>query len=229
MLLTIIKTLLCLLTPGAALLLVQNTKKWAFAVPAFGLAIVIIFGVSRIAVEPLGFLSMLISLSMLHFLSLVIGLYLHLKRYQKAKGFGANFVGLCILNITIAVSCHLYKANWFGFSFYHIPSVSMQPALQPGDIVVVDNWVYQENSLQVEDIIIFKRPQNDMVMIKRIKKLRSGYSSSIFVEGDNPNKSFDSRRFGWLDEDSVLGKATFILINIQQCQASLINCKPRNL
>ena len=164
-------------------------------------------------ITPTGFLVMLVGLFALHVLGYAAGLKIGLKKNEitpNLKSWGA-LVLLCCLNVGIAVSCHLYKDKWFGFAFYHIPSESMMPTLQTGDIAVIDSWAYQVQPPQINDILIVKRSANSMVLVKRLTKIRTRKNQTeLFIEGDNQNRSVDSRRFGWVDDDYLIGKVVFV-------------------
>lgn len=199
----------------------------AFTIPLFGLILVYLFGVTRWVISPNGFMWMLISLAVLHLASHLIGAFLAFRVNNKAP-ISRVFV-LIIFNIGITLTCHFYKEELFGFSFYHIPSISMSPTLIPGDVILIDTWVYQKQNMVSGDIIVFQHPNRNVIMVKRIKNLRGEEEKAIFVIGDNKKSSIDSRRFGWIPGDNVLGKATFIWFNTQRCKHSLLECKAKTL
>jgi nickel-type superoxide dismutase maturation protease len=93
----------------------------------------------------------------------------------------------------------------------------MVPTLLPGDIVLVDTWIDQQENITIGDIIVFKREKNGIALVKRINKIRhSGSALEYFVLGDNPAQSIDSRRFGWISAQYVIGKVNFVLFSAQQ-------------
>jgi nickel-type superoxide dismutase maturation protease len=75
---------------------------------------------------------------------------------------------------------------------------SMLPTLKQGQIVLGVNWRIK---LKPNDLVIFR--QNGMEMIKRIKSLNS---QGLFLIGDNPSSSTDSRQFGDVARDQVIAK-----------------------
>jgi signal peptidase I len=204
--------LIGLLIPGSSLLL-ANKNKWAFGTPLLGVMWVSLLSCTRWVITPTGFMVMLVGLLVLHLFSYALGLKIGIKQNDitpSLKTWGA-FVLLCLLNIGIVVSCHLYKDKWFGFAIYHIPSESMSPTLQTGDIAFIDTWAYQERSPQINDILIVKRSANSMVLVKRLTKIRTDKNQmELFIEGDNQNRSVDSRRFGWVSDDYLIGKVKFV-------------------
>ncbi len=80
----------------------------------------------------------------------------------------------------------------------------MEPALKAGRIVIVQK---KPRKVGHDDVIIFRH--GGIEKIKRIKLLYSDKNfraKDIFVLGDNAKKSIDSRHFGLVSVDSVVGK-----------------------
>ena len=209
-------------------MLLANKNKWAYAVPLLGVIWVGLLSWTRWVITPTGFLVILFGLFVLHALSYALGLKIGLKQNgitPNIKKWGA-LVLLCCLNIGIVVSCHLYKDKWFGFAFYHIPSESMSPTLQTGDIALIDTWVYQDQPPQVNDILTVKRSANSMVLVKRLTKIRSDQNQTeLFIEGDNQNRSVDSRRFGWIPDDYLIGKVKFVWFSFRNIERNFVTLK----
>lgn len=72
---------------------------------------------------------------------------------------------------------------------------SMLPTLRPGSIVI--GWS-KPRRFKVGDVVIIEH--NGREKIKRISELRD---DQVFLLGDNPVESKDSRHFGWLDVGAV--------------------------
>ncbi len=77
----------------------------------------------------------------------------------------------------------------------------MQPALDPGQLVV-GTGLYKD--LKAGDVIVFKH--DGLEKIKRISKIEHGH---LYVVGDNPKESTDSRKFGWITQGYVVGKVVW--------------------
>ncbi len=74
---------------------------------------------------------------------------------------------------------------------------SMWPVLDPGQIVIVARkWRYYE-----EDVVVLLHGGREK--IKRVRVLERG---RFDVRGDNPSESTDSRHFGLIEREAIVGK-----------------------
>ena len=74
----------------------------------------------------------------------------------------------------------------------------MAPALEPNRIVLAGT-VYGD--LTPGAVVIVRH--DGLEKIKRVTRVKNG---RIYVEGDNRKSSRDSRDFGWLTKEAVVGK-----------------------
>jgi len=82
---------------------------------------------------------------------------------------------------------------------------SMLPALRPGQVVVAIRATRRlVRPSQVGQIVIIRHDGLDK--IKRVSQVRD---DRIFVVGDNPEHSTDSRHFGWLPAASIRGRVVW--------------------
>ncbi len=77
---------------------------------------------------------------------------------------------------------------------------SMLPTLKPGKLVLG----LRPRRLQTGDIVIIRH--NQLEKIKRIQDIAPG---KLFLVGDNPGSSTDSRDFGWVDTEAVIAKISW--------------------
>lgn len=89
-------------------------------------------------------------------------------------------------------------------SRFTINGNSMVPTLQPGQDVLSFNWAYLGKKPKVGDIVVVKVNGKDMV--KRIHKVNG---RGVYVMGDNQGESTDSRNFGTVKMDQIVGKVIY--------------------
>lgn len=121
----------------------------------------------------------------------------------------------------IVIALLLALAARSAVRIYAIPSASMEPTLQVGDRIAVTP--YRAGTPQRGDVIVFRSPLNpDELMVKRIAgiagDLVEGNQGKLivprdcyFVLGDNQANSFDSRQWGVLSRNLVVGRARLVL------------------
>ena len=74
---------------------------------------------------------------------------------------------------------------------------SMEPTLHEGDIIIAT----KKFSLKKGSLIIAKI--GDREVVKRIADVKD---SKVYIIGDNPNYSTDSRSYGWLSKEQIIAK-----------------------
>jgi nickel-type superoxide dismutase maturation protease len=83
----------------------------------------------------------------------------------------------------------------------------MQPLLAPGNEVLVDPSAYRASAPQPGDLVIAQHPlQPELRMVKRVEAVVTG--PRYVLKGDNPTASTDSRAFGAVGAEHILGKVT---------------------
>ncbi len=80
----------------------------------------------------------------------------------------------------------------------------MQPALLPGDRLLVLTWAPPRK----DDMIVFRDPEaRGTFTIKRVQALTA--DGDLVVRGDNANVSRDSRHFGAVPRALVIGRVLY--------------------
>ena len=80
----------------------------------------------------------------------------------------------------------------------------MQPALHPGDRLLVSRWL----PLRARDVVVCRDPEApSSFLIKRITSLPA--NGEVELGGDNPNVSRDSRHFGPLPRSLIVGRVFY--------------------
>jgi signal peptidase I len=105
------------------------------------------------------------------------------------------------------------------FDLFHVDGRSMEPTLEPGQVLVVNRlaygfqlpltngYLFRWASPSPGEIIVFKSPIEDRVVVKRCSGI--GARGAVFALGDNGADSFDSRDYGFVPVDDVRGKVIF--------------------
>ncbi len=89
----------------------------------------------------------------------------------------------------------------------------MVPTLVPGQTVLVDLRAYRSRDPHPGDIVLLRHPRDpELEKVKRVRSLEHG---GVFVVGDNSEGSTDSRHFGPVSPEGILGRVvcTFALPN----------------
>ena len=86
----------------------------------------------------------------------------------------------------------------------------MSPTFKEGDNVFYRKYAKSKSNLQVGQVVIFLHPIQDRIQIKRIKKLKE---NCIEVIGDNSNYSADSKSFGFVQNEKIIGIVTSKKLN----------------
>lgn len=83
----------------------------------------------------------------------------------------------------------------------------MLPAYRDGDLVLVDAGAYAGLPPRPGDVVLVAHPyRSDVRLVKRVERITG--DGCVFVLGDNPSESTDSRSFGALRPSQILGKVT---------------------
>lgn len=90
---------------------------------------------------------------------------------------------------------------------YRVKGNSMYPTLKNNQIVLASSILYKFYKPKIKDIVIAKSSKNSRILIKRITIIKG---NEYFIEGDNKNMSSDSRNFGPITIDLILGKVILI-------------------
>lgn len=170
---------------------------------------------SRLVFEPW---SIKISLGVIAFVYLGSALACFLVKAQPNKHWlpSLSFIIICSVGLAIGFS---YKNDWLGVGIYFVPSMSMHPTLKPGEFILVDTWVYQDKTPSLSDVVVFEHGIEKKHLVKRINPWPTGEAiknNVWYVMGDNRNASQDSRYFGGITTEQLLGKVKLVLIALDK-------------
>ena len=80
---------------------------------------------------------------------------------------------------------------------------SMFPTLKSDESIFINPHHYKTNPILEGELVLVKHPNEDLLIVKRIAFTEN---ESVFLIGDNPKQSTDSRHFGSVSKDLILGK-----------------------
>jgi signal peptidase I len=103
-----------------------------------------------------------------------------------------------------------------------VEGVSMEPNYRPGEMVLVlraayglrlpwgDSYLLRWALPKRGDVVVFRSPSGDLA-VKRVAIVAESLAGTeggavFFAEGDNLNESWDSRSYGALSCDTIIGR-----------------------
>ena len=85
------------------------------------------------------------------------------------------------------------------FERFAVEGESMLPAYRPGDWLLVDTRAFAGRMPRVGEVVVARDPRHaTRRLIKRVKSV--DIHGNIWLEGDNPAASTDSRHFGAVEQ-----------------------------
>jgi signal peptidase I len=123
----------------------------------------------------------------------------------KKSSISEKFFALIFLVVAVILIFKLieYKQREDRIEYFVGQGDSMLPTIKEGNELAVD----PETEIKVDDIIVFTCPeckvmQDDIdILTKRL--IAKDENGCFWVEGDNKEKSYDSRDFGWLCPNEI--------------------------
>lgn len=92
----------------------------------------------------------------------------------------------------------------FPVSRFTVFGNSMYPTLRKGQDILSFNWAYLGKKPKIGEVIVIK--YQGIEIVKRVKEVKE---EKVFVVGDNQDKSTDSRHFGSISKDQIIGKVIY--------------------
>lgn len=133
---------------------------------------------------------------------------------EKKQNAVWEFIKFVFISVVIVVLFRTFVAQPF-----IVNGASMQPTFENGDYLIVDELTYRLREPKKGEVVVFRFPlEPSKFFIKRIigipgekvdinGKEVTLNNDEYFVMGDNRAKSFDSRRWGALKKDLLVGRA----------------------
>jgi len=89
---------------------------------------------------------------------------------------------------------------------FEVSGKSMEPTYMNGDKLFVKK---SYKNPKTGDVVVVKDPRSEMLLLKRIESVKG---KDIFVRGDSPQWSTDSRTFGAITKKAIVGLSLFAII-----------------
>jgi len=80
----------------------------------------------------------------------------------------------------------------------------MEGTLKEGDLITFKKLNQKNVDLEIGDIVVASHPRIKNKLI--IKRIHCIHQNKFDLRGDNPSSSSDSREFGFIELDLILGK-----------------------
>lgn len=93
-------------------------------------------------------------------------------------------------------------------SVYAVEGWSMAPDIEPGHLLFVNRRAFTFRPPQPGEILVFHRPVTGRVAVKRVAAYQA--YTDLELRGDNTDISIDSRTYGGVSPDDVVGKVFFV-------------------
>lgn len=205
-----------LLLPGAGLAYLGSIKG-ALAFQALLYLLLAFLTLTRLTLHPTGWIVLVSVLVLLSLGSAIYGLTMP-PSFLKIR---VRLFRLLVFSLLSILSLGLSLANkqsLLGIQVYFVPSLSMAPTLNPGDFILVDTWAYSIRPPAIGDIVVFQQA-DDFAVVKRSANwpgTNSGIQGNqLYVLGDNPRLSMDSRKIGGVDLSKINGRVRLKLVTWQ--------------
>lgn len=83
----------------------------------------------------------------------------------------------------------------------------MFPLLKPGEEILVDTRAYRHRLPEIGELVVAKHPhRQDLRIIKRVAFVDE--NGDCFLVGENREQSSDSRSFGFVSSQRIIGRVT---------------------
>ena len=116
---------------------------------------------------------------------------------------------LCCIVLIIIIGVSLFYA----FPLAIVNGRSMLPTYKDGDVLLTTR-LFNRNKLKIGQVYVYKRINEDdgqeHLVVKRLTDVISypllGLENQCYFEGDNPEESYDSRQYGFINAEQIVSK-----------------------
>ncbi|TXT43206.1 MAG: hypothetical protein FD137_1913 [Spirochaetes bacterium] len=128
-------------------------------------------------------------------------------------------MGRAVLLIAFSLAAGVFTLRFFFIDLALVEGRSMEPSLSHGDVVVLlkaayglkspgGRYLFSWSRPRTQELVAVRKPGDSNIVIKRVSYvlMDSTVGYSVFVLGDNLYESIDSRDFGTVPMNNILGK-----------------------
>ena len=116
---------------------------------------------------------------------------------------------LCCIVLIIIIGVSLFYA----FPLAKVNGRSMLPTYKDGDVLLTTR-LFNRNKLKIGQVYVYKRINEDdgqeHLVVKRLTDVVSypkfGLENQCYFEGDNPEESYDSRQYGFINAEQIVSR-----------------------
>lgn len=102
---------------------------------------------------------------------------------------------------------------FYAFPLAIVNGRSMLPTYKDGDVLLTTR-LFNRNKLKIGQVYVYKRVNEDdgqeHLVVKRLTDVVSypllGLENQCYFEGDNPEESYDSRQYGFINAEQIVSK-----------------------
>lgn len=91
----------------------------------------------------------------------------------------------------------------FPLRHFRVKDRSMEPEIREGDRVLVNTLSYVLSRPKEGDVVVVRHPEESRYLVKRIVRVEG---KDFFILGDNRDYSVDSRQFGPVPRELIIGR-----------------------
>ncbi len=202
-----------LLTPGSGLIAL-GYNRLALLIQFGLITSVLLLCLTRAVFHPSWILVSLWIILLLYIVS--IGLSIVLKNRDTSYRYVNSAIFTWVF-LAVFAAGFVLKSNLLGVQLYFVPSMSMHPTLKPGQFILIDTWAYRNKEPATGDVVVFLHEVSKQVLVKRISLWPTGeplQDEKLYLLGDNPSHSRDSRNFGGVSSKEIIGLVRMVLFGL---------------
>lgn len=110
---------------------------------------------------------------------------------------------LCFIELIIVL-----MTSFYFFPIAKVNGRSMLPTYKDGGLLLTTR-LFNRDRLDIGEVYVFRRLNSEgqqIFVIKRLTKIHPYAQNLVYFEGDNPEESYDSRQYGFINAEDIIAK-----------------------